>query len=330
MIDNWTRRTFLKAAGAAGVAGMLPVALAGGEGKAGSRVAIARAKESIGKDADVKADTVKQLVDAAITSVHETKTADEAWKGLFLPGDRVAIKVNTLAGARLSTHRSVAEAVVAGLLAAGVAGGNIVVFDRMEREMGRAGYTVGTAATGVRCTGTDSAEFGYGGRIITAGETGSLWSRIVTDFATAIVNVPVLKDHDLSGVSLGMKNFYGVIHNPNKYHDNGCDPYIADISASQYIRGKLRLVVIDALTAQADGGPAYRQDGSYAYAGVIAGGDPVAVDATGWREIETLRKDMGYKSLADAGREPVHIMTAARRGLGNCDEAKVAVTRIEV
>ena len=39
----------------------------------------------------------------------------------------------------------------------------------------------------------------------------------------------VLKDHDLAGVSLAMKNWYGVVHNPNKLHDDDCDPFVADL-----------------------------------------------------------------------------------------------------
>jgi len=27
-----------------------------------------------------------------------------------------------------------------------------------------------------------------------------------------------LKDHDGAGVTIALKNMYGVIHNPNKYH----------------------------------------------------------------------------------------------------------------
>ena len=42
----------------------------------------------------------------------------------------------------------------------------------------------------------------------------------------------VVKDHDLAGVSAGLKNWYGVIHNPNKYHDSCCDPYVADVVAA--------------------------------------------------------------------------------------------------
>ena len=62
-----------------------------------------------------------------------------------------------------------------------------------------------------------------------------------------VVSLPVLKDHNLAGVSLGMKNFFGAIHNPNKYHDNHCDPFVAEVFDVPLVRQKHRLTVIDAL-----------------------------------------------------------------------------------
>ena len=53
--------------------------------------------------------------------------------------------------------------------------------------------------------------------------------------------MPLLKDHDGAGVSIALKNMYGVIHNPNKYHPNGCNPYVADVNMLPDIRTKMRL-----------------------------------------------------------------------------------------
>ena len=40
-----------------------------------------------------------------------------------------------------------------------------------------------------------------------AGSVGTCFSKIVSHLCTAIINVPVLKDHDLAGISVAMKNF---------------------------------------------------------------------------------------------------------------------------
>ena len=67
---------------------------------------------------------------------------------------------------------------------------------------------------------------------------------------TALINVGVLKDHNLSGVSVGLKNWYGAIHNPNKHHEDSCTPYIPLLAAFSLIRKKLRLTIIDGSVAQ--------------------------------------------------------------------------------
>ena len=327
------RRTFLKASGAAAVGALMPLGAGAAESQGGgkiARVVISSSAEHAGKSADLPVELVSRLVSEAVMKLTSKAAGEAAWKSLFRLQDRVAIKVNTLAGPQLSTHPAVAAAVVSGIVSAGVAASRIIVFDRSERELTRAGFKIQSDPSGVRYLGTDSEGFGLGSEIITSGTVGSLWSRIVTDFATAIVNVPVMKDHDLSGVSLGMKNFFGVIHNPNKYHDNGCDPYVADLSVSPLIRDRLRLVLIDGLTAQADGGPAYSEDGAFPYAGLIAGTDPVATDRVGWAEIETIRAKLGRKPLQAAGRQPRHIMTAAGKGLGVADLERIDVVRTTV
>jgi len=326
------RRSFLKAAGVAAIGTVFPLSALAQEKASSSapRVAVAISKEHSGKTSEVPSDVVTRMVNEAVISVTGAKNAAAGWKSLFKPSDKVAVKVNMLAVPALSTHVVVTEAVVAGILAAGVAPGQIVVFDRSEKELRRGGYKVSSDQSGVRYVGTDSPGVGYTDDIVTSGSVGSLMSRVVTDFATAIVNVPVLKDHDLCGVSLGMKNFFGVIHNPNKYHDNGCDPYVADLCASPLIRDRLRLVVIDGLIAQADGGPAYWSPGASKYAGVIVGTDPVATDRVGWDEIEAIRKGMGAKPLSEVGRKPQHIFTACEKGLGIADRSKIDVTRLTI
>jgi uncharacterized protein (DUF362 family) len=132
-----------------------------------------------------------------------------------------------------------------------------------------------------------------------------------------------LKDHDLCGVSLSLKNFYGAIHNPNKYHDHGCDPYIADVNAHPYIKDKLRLVICDGLIGQCNGGPGYKPQWAWPYSGLLLSRDPVAIDRTGCHIIEEQRKATGLQSLAAAGRPAKHIQTAAQRGLGISDMNKI-------
>jgi uncharacterized protein (DUF362 family) len=129
----------------------------------------------------------------------------------------------------------------------------------------------------------------------------------------------VLKDHSLAGLAGGMKNYYGAIHNPNKYHDNRCNPHVADINALPAIREKNRLTIMDCLNVQYHGGPAYNPGFLERYGGLILGSDPVAVDFVALSVLEKIRSAHGRPPLAREGREPAWIQTAAKKeyGLGN-------------
>ncbi|MFH1623651.1 MAG: DUF362 domain-containing protein, partial [Pseudomonadota bacterium] len=201
-------------------------------------------------------------------------------------------------------------------------------WDRSTSELKRAGFKINVRGRGVRCFGTDMV--GYDRQPEIKGSIGSCFSKIVSTYCSALISVPVLKDHDLAGISISMKNFYGAIHNPNKYHDNNCDPYIADLNSHPYIKEKLRLVICDGIIGVYHGGPSYKARWSWNYNGLLISQDPVAVDSMGRRIIEEKRKEMGLGSLTEAGREPKYIATAAKLGLGidNPKEGEVITFRL--
>jgi uncharacterized protein (DUF362 family) len=254
-----------------------------------------------------------EMLTAAMLHLTGTSTPDRAWKTLFKPDDVVGIKVNALGGRQIATHPGVVDAVIAGLTTAGIPEENIIVWDRLTGELEKAGYTINTSDSGVKCFGTDKR---YDPEPEIIGSIGSCFSSILSSRCTALINIPVLKDHDLSGVSLSLKNFYGAIHNPNKYHDNNCDPYIADLNTHTYIKDKLRLVVCDGLSMQYQGGPSYKPQWSSSYCTLLLSRDPVAIDRIATILIEDERRKRGLPTLKDAAREPIHIATAARNGLG--------------
>jgi uncharacterized protein (DUF362 family) len=272
-------------------------------------------------------DLLVKVLNAAMLMLTSAQDAAAAWRKLFKPSDRVGIKVNTLG---LSTRPAVVDAIVAGLRLADVPAANIVIWDRFDTELGRAGFTISKSAAGVRCRGTDAESYGSGYRpeIEQSGAIGSAFSRIVADQVDALISVPVLKDHNLAGVSLGMKNFYGAIHNPNKYHDHNCDPFIVDVVAHRYIRPKWRLTVCDGLRAQCHAGPGRNPSFIWPFGGLVVGTDFVATDAVATSIIEEQRAQKKLKTLADDGRPVRHIATAAARGLGIADLSRIE--RVEI
>jgi uncharacterized protein (DUF362 family) len=152
----------------------------------------------------------------------------------------------------------------------------------------------------------------------------------VTRTCDAIINLPILKDHGITGTTAALKNFYGAIHNPNKYHPNGGDPYIADVNMLEPLRRKVRLHICDAITAQCEGGPSFNPRWQWAYNGLLVSRDPVALDHTAWQVLERQRAEKGLKSLTAEGRAPHYIATAAdaRHRLGNNDPR--LIERVEV
>jgi uncharacterized protein (DUF362 family) len=270
----------------------------------------------------VNADVAVATVDTAMARLTGKATRAEAWGALFSPDDVVAIKVNCLGAPALASHPQVVDAIVAGLRAAGVADDHIIIYDRLTHELERAGFTPNTGS-GVRCFGSDTS--GYDDEPTEAGMVGSCLSRIVSQMSTAIINVPLVKDHDVAGVSIALKNHFGSINNPNKQHENRCCPQVADLNLFPPIRGKQRLIIADALTVVYDGGPAYKPKTSARYNAILAATDPVAVDAVGWDIIEGLRRQAGLGSLADEGRKPDYIAVAADAGhkLGVADLSRI-------
>jgi len=290
-------------------------------------VVIVRSPRAIASGRKVNREIVERMVEAGVTRLTGAPAPVQAWRRIFAPGDVIGIKVNCLGAPTTRTHVEVTMAIAQGLQRAGVAARNLIIYDRLTDELRRAGYPVNTGA-GLRCYGSDQR--GYDSEPTTAGEVGSCFSRIVSEDCTALINVPLLKDHDVAGVSISLKNHFGSINNPNKLHLDHCCPYAADVNLAPAIRRKQRLVICDALEVIYDGGPTYRPATTSTYGALLIGTDPVAVDRAGWQIIEDLRARAKLKPLRAVGREPRYITVAgdSRHRLGVADPARIR--RVEV
>ncbi len=288
-----------------------------------SRVVVARDAQLRGAGSTVEAGRMLALLDRAMQALCGRDHALEAWKMLVRPGESVGLKVNALGGRGISTNLQLVEAICERLQQAGIKAGDIVVWDRDTAELEHAGFHPAEGGNRVQCFGTDRVD--YEDELAAWGSVGSRLSKILTQRTNVLINLPVLKDHDGAGVTIGLKNMYGVIHNPNKYHPNGCDPYVADLNMLPEIRTRLRLTICDATTAMYEGGPAFKPEHSWRYNGLIVSQDPVALDFTGWQTIERKRAENGLKTLDAEQRAPRYIATAADREhrLGTCDPHRI-------
>lgn len=225
---------------------------------------------------------------------------------------RLGLKLNCLAGKPLSPHPDVVFSVAQLLRDAGAK--HVVAWERSMRELVGAGFS-SNGDRGYDVTATDEKGVGYNRRIYESGEVGSLVSNALLE-SSALVNVGVVKDHDLSGISCSLKNLYGVIHNPNKYHDTGCDPFVAEVAALEPVRERLFLTVLDGAIAQSHGGPAYRAAWAWPLDSVIVSFDPVAIDRVALRIIEDERRRRSLRPLEEESRYPKWINSASIMGLG--------------
>jgi len=293
-----------------------------------SRVIVAQDAMLRGDGSSVSSGRVLSLLDKALQTLLKLDKPTEAWKKLVRPGQKIGLKVNALGGRGLSSNLQLVEAICARLQEVGIRASDIVIWDRDTEELERAGFQVSAGGNRVQCYGTD--QLGYEDELVSFGSVGSRLSKILTQRCDVLINLPVLKDHDGAGISAALKNMYGVIHNPNKYHPNGCNPYIADVNMLPEIRTKTRLTICDGTTASYEGGPGFKPQYAWKNNALVVSHDPVALDYVGWQIIERKRQEKKLKSLEAEGRAPRYIATAAdaKHQLGTNDPNRIATVEV--
>jgi len=323
------RRAFTKTLMATTVGaatGLLSAGRLPGDDPDESVVVLARSRGLIRVGNDIRRESAGRVLNEALKRITGQSSAARAWKKLFSPGERVGIKLSCLPGKPMSSSPGLVMSITDGLISAGIKPDNIFIWERTDRELEQAGYKI--SRKGINVFGTDHlSNGGYSDRIEIFRSVGTCFSRIV-ESVDVLISVPVLKDHDIAGVSVGLKNFYGAIHNPNKFHARNCDPYVADLCAHPLIKNKLRLTVCDASRVQVHNGPAFYPKYARDYGGILVSTDPVALDYTGWQIIEKERKALKLKTLKASGREPLYLFSAMKLKLGQARESHIRLIEI--
>jgi len=290
-----------------------------------SKVVIVQNDNVRNKNGEIVQNVLKEMLDNAIMELSGKNQVKDAWKQYFQQNETVGIKINTLAGLRMTTHRELTYLIADSLANIGIKPENIIIWDKSDRDLRSAGYEIKREGNGYRCYGTNDDY----SRLIIHRDIASKFSSIV-EKCTSLINVPVLKHHGIAGVTISLKNWFGAINNPNKYHDNYCNPFIADINHVPILREKKRLIICDALIAQYDSGPSYRRRYAWNFNGLILATDPVALDSVGLQIIDSKRKENGLKVLSKTGCPPIHISTSADKEhrLGTNDLSMINLVRI--
>jgi hypothetical protein len=274
-----TRRDFIKgsAVGAAGIAlgatGCSPNSHAAVPnpslpvGK--SKVVLVRAEEQPNTDKNTM-----DMLDQALLEFTGAGDSVAAWSQFIKPEDVVGVKINVM---MTPTSAPISRAIVRGIMSVGVPENEIILWDRNH------------AGRGLKGTDVRTEEFGFDAKSL---------SRIVTDEATALINVPGMKIHWLAGVAVALKNWIGAVTKINvpdlgvayAIHGDSCAECCM-VNAIPAVRDKCRLVIVDAMRPLFHGGPQVDPRYLWPYNGIIVGTDPVAVDAVCTKILEAKRRE---------------------------------------
>ena len=120
--------------------------------------------------------------------------------------------------------------------------------------------------------------------------------------ADKMINIPIAKHHSLTGATLGMKNWYGILGGPRQRLHQNIHECLADLA--DFMRPTLTL--IDAYRVLLKNGPGGGNPADVAWKKtVIAGTDPVALDAYAAKAYW----DLDWNTLR-------YLKLASERGLG--------------
>lgn len=309
-----TRRTFLKAATAAAVAFAGDVGLGGEPAK--SLVVEARSARWRSRQGAVDPAAIRRMIDAGLVRLTGRDDPQAAWQALFAPGETVGLKFNRISKDFTGANQAIVDSLAAGLASVGVAEERIIVVE----------------AEGVQFAGGRPAAGWAGEHEFASGKT--RLSNFLVKQVDAIINVPNLKHHPLAGFTGCLKNISHandtIMDRPDNFHGNACNPYIADIYAMEAVRSKVRLHVMNALVGIFDHG-AYPESPAFqwAHGGLFVSADPVAVDTIGADLVDTARAERAGRIVRRDPRALRYLETAAKRGLGECDRARIGHVTVD-
>ena len=147
--------------------------------------------------------------------------------------------------------------------------------------------------------------------------------------ATALINARPMRSHHWAGVGSLIKNYIMFIPEPITIHPDSCAD-LASIWDLPVVKGKTRLNVLVMFTPQfhSFGPHSFNPKYVWKYHGLMLGFDPVAVDATGLRIIEGIRREY-FAEDRPLNPPAKHIAIAdTKYHLGTADPAKIELVKI--
>ncbi len=276
--------------------------------------------EQVWQGDSLNPNALKSMLNNSVAQFTGLDDARQVWGSLFKPQERVAIKVNSIING--STHVALAMAVVECLQDAGVPSAQITLYDRSSNELRQAGFPVSSQGNDLRCEGTD-------GRFVEGWKVGGVSARLsqVLVDCDALINIPILKAFSIGGLSFAMKNHYGSVDSPGRFHGTNFTGGVTSLNALEPISRRTRLIIGDVLTQET-----HRDLVNYLVVGgpkaILVGNDPVAMDAVGLQMAKTALALLGLNLGAVKSPAEEWLRTGADLGLGKCDLAQIKVDEV--
>ncbi len=265
----------------------------------------------------VQRPVLRDCLSKGLCALTDESDVRDAWYRLFQPDDRILIKFNRSLADRIGTTPPLAEELVSSLTAAGFAPEQLML---LEAESG-SDLLRKTRPPDVR----------WQGREVSFGRSGADVFMAVLDEATAIINVPFLKTHHLATMTCCLKNLsHGLIRRPSRFHGGGCDPAIGEIVASEPIRSKKILNIVNCLRVVFDRGSEATESEIEGCGTLLLARDGVAADAVGYSLLNEIRSKRELAPLLPDARIPRFLATAGRLGIGQWDEAEIDQVKLEL
>jgi hypothetical protein len=144
---------------------------------------------------------------------------------------------------------------------------------------------------------------------------------------TALIAMPALKAHWLTGLGTALKLYIMYSGRPSSYHD-GRNANLAETWLLPDVKGKTKLVLVDALRPLCDKGPQPDPRYMWDYRALMASTDPVAVDAVGLEIVMAKRKALRGEDWPLS--PPPLCVTAAdeRYGLGTSRMSEIRLEKV--
>ncbi|MEZ4394802.1 MAG: DUF362 domain-containing protein [Polyangiales bacterium] len=274
-----------------------------------------------------KPEAAVEMVNRAVTELAGQPDLARAWRAFVHPNDRVAVKVNGLGLRNMASNKETVLAIVEGVIAAGVPASQITVYEQWDSFMAATRVNARAMPAGVRVICHNQERLSAQTRVA----SGRTKYALPLLEATAVIGVPLIKDHSLCGFTGALKNMtHGSIENPEAFHRHLCAPQIAELYAHEAIRSRVRLHVMDAFKAVYHGGPRDNPACRVPFNAVFASTDPVALDRVGSDIVDQLRTQNRMTTLAARGLPVRYLEAAEALGLGVADRARIDLRAIDL